>query len=183
MESSIAFDLRTVVGDLHTDTLLGPTIARAAERDIFVARLARDATRHRPPLGFFGRFAVQRSGAHAGSFDVKAGVMVPIADIARLHTLARGGAQIATDARLAAATEARQLSSELASTLRAGYGLATALRLRRHLARAHAGAPPDNWLNPDELEVLARAQLRETFKAVRTAQLSIEQRYQTGLLG
>jgi signal-transduction protein with cAMP-binding, CBS, and nucleotidyltransferase domain len=51
------------------------------------------------------------------------------------------------------------------------------------LARAHAGAPPDNWLNPDELEVLARAQLRETFKAVRTAQLSIEQRYQTGLLG
>jgi hypothetical protein len=30
---------------------------------------------------------------------------------------------------------------------------------------------------------LARAQLRETFKAIRTAQHSIENRYHTGMLG
>lgn len=183
MDSTIAFDLRTVVGELHAGALLGPAIARAAERDIFVARLARDATRHRPPLGFFGRFAVERSGDHAGSFDIKAGVMLPIADIARLHTLARGDEQIATDDRLAAAADAGQLSHGLAATLRAGYELATALRIRRHLDRARAGAAPDNWLNPDDLEALARAQLRETFKAVRTAQQSIEHRYHTGMLG
>lgn len=183
LDSTIAFDLRTAVGDLDAGALLGPVIARAAERDIFIGRLARDATRHRPPLGFFGRFAVERSGEHAGSFDIKACVMLPIADIARLHAVALGAGRIATDERLAAAAAAGRISDDLAATLRAGYELATALRLRRHLERMRDGAPPDNWLNPGELEALARAQLRETFKAVHTAQQSIEQRYHTGMLG
>ncbi len=183
MDSTIAFDLRTVAGKLQVAELLAPVIASAAQHDVFLARLARDATRHRPPLGFFKRFAVERSGEHAGSFDVKAGVTLPIADIGRLHTMVRGGGQIATDARLAAAADAHLLSDGLAATLRAGYELATALRLRRQLDRVQAGEPMDNRLNPDRLHALTRAQLRETFKAVRTAQQSIESRYQTGRLG
>ncbi len=183
MDSTIAFDLRTVAGGLRAEELLAPVIARAADNDVFLARLARDATRHRPPLGFFKRFAVERSGEHRGSFDVKAGVTLPIADIARLHTLAHGGGRISTDARLAAAAEAHELSGDLASALRAGYELATALRLRRHVQRVRAGRQPDNRLKPERLDALTRAQLRATFKAVRTAQLSIESRYQTGLLG
>lgn len=183
LDSTIAFDLRTVTGALEVRELLAPTIAEAAEHHVFLARLARDATHHRPPLGFFGHFAVERSGEHAGSFDVKAGVMLPITDIGRLHALSRGGGEIGTDERLAAAAEANQISEELATTLRAGYELATGLRLRRHLERRRDGAPPDNWLDPQRLEALARAQLRETFKAIRTAQLSIEQRFLTGMLG
>lgn len=183
MDSTIAFDLRTVTGELQVRELLGPVIATAADHGIFVARLARDATRHRPPLGFFGGFAVERSGEHKGSFDIKAGVMLPIADIARLHALARGSGDIGTDVRLEGAADDGQLSDDLAATLRAAYELAMGLRLRRHLERHAAGQPPDNWLNPDELEALARAQLREAFKAIRTAQQSIESRYHTGMLG
>jgi CBS domain-containing protein len=183
MESSIAFDLRSVAGELQARELLAPVIATVADRGIFLGRLARDATRHRPPIGFFGRFAVERSGDHKGSFDIKAGVMLPIADIARLHALARGSTDIATDDRLEGAALAGQLSDDLAATLRAGYELATGLRLRRHLAQHDAGQPMDNWLDPDDLEALVRAQLRATFKAIRTAQQSIESRYQTGILG
>lgn len=182
MDSTIAFDLRSVTGRLQVRELLAPVIATAADNGVFLARLARDATRHRPPLGFFGGFAVERSGEHKGSFDIKAGVMLPIADIARLHAVARGSADIATDVRLAGA-EAGQLSPDLAATLRAGYELATGLRLRRHLERHAAGAPADNWLDPDDLDALVRAQLRETFKAVRVAQHSIESRYHTEMLG
>ena len=181
--STIAFDLRTVTGGLQVRELLAPTIARAADDHVFLARLARDAVRHRPPLGFLGRFAVERSGAHAGAFDIKAGVMLPVADIARLHTLARGGGEIATDDRLAAAAATGRLSDDLAGTLRAGYELATGLRLRQHLVQRRARRAPDNWVAPDDLDALARAQLRETFKAIRTAQQSIESRYHTGMLG
>lgn len=183
MDSTIAFDLRTVTGDLQVRELLAPVIATAAGNGIFLGRLARDATRHRPPLGFFGGFAVERSGEHKGAFDIKAGVMLPIADIARLHAIARGSGDIATDVRLEGAAAERQVSDDLAATLRAGYELSTGLRLRRHLEHLDAGEPPDNWLNPDELEALARAQLRETFKAVRSAQQLIESRYHTGMLG
>ena len=135
MESSIAFDLRSVAGDLQVRQLMAPVIATVAGRGIFLGRLARDATGHRPPLGFFGRFAVERSGDHKGSFDVKAGVMLPITDIARLHALARGSTDIATDDRLAGAAAAGPLSHELAAALRARYDrrqaevIATAARL------------------------------------------------------
>jgi CBS domain-containing protein len=183
LDSTIAFDLRTVTGGLQARDLLQSTIARAAGSGVFVARLARDAVRHRPPLGFFGRFAVERSGAHAGSFDIKASVMIPITDVARLHALARGGSEISTDDRLARAAEAGQLSRDLAATLQAGYELATALRLQRHVALHRVGDDLDNWLDPNGLHPLARAQLRETFKAIRIAQQSIESRYKTGMLG
>ena len=183
LHTTIAFDLRTVSGGLHVRDLLASTIARTAERAAFVDRLARDATRHRPPLGFFGRFAVERSGAHAGSFDIKTGVMLPIADIGRLYALATGGSETSTDDRLAAAAGAGHLSYDLAEALRAGYELATALRLRRHLELRREGKELDNWLDPDELAPLARAQLRETFRAIRTAQQNVEVRYHSGMLG
>jgi CBS domain-containing protein len=183
LDSSIAFDLRTVTGAVQAREELTSIIAQAGDHRIFLGRLARESTRHRPPLGFFGTFAVERSGEHAGSFHVKAGAMVPITDIARLHALARGATEISTDDRLADAGVAGQLSRDLASTLRAGYELATGLRLRRHVEQLRGGEPADNWLDPGELDPLARAQLRETFKAIRTAQHHIESRYQTGLLG
>jgi CBS domain-containing protein len=183
LDAAIGFDLRTVTGRLAVRDLLQPTIVQAADHGVFLGRMARDAIRHRPPLGFFRRFAVERSGAHAGSFDIKSGVMVPIADIGRLSTLARGGDEISTDDRLVAAAAAGHLSPELADTLRAGYELATMLRIRRHLEQYRAADEYHDWLDPDDLSVLARAQLRETFKAIRTAHESIELRYQTGMLG
>ena len=182
LDSAIAFDLRTVTGDLQVRELLMPTIAAAADSDVFLARLARDAVAHRPPLGFFGRFAVKRSGEHHGAFDIKAGAMLPVADIARLLTLERGGDQVSTDARLVGAVAENQLSEDLGATLRSGYELAAGLRLRRHLAQDRRGEPLDNWLDPGELEPLVRSQLRETFKAIRTAQNHLASRYQIGLL-
>ena len=74
------------------------------------------------------------------------------------------------------------MSADLAATLRAGHTLATGLRLARHVERHQAGLPLDNWLDPGELEPLVRSQLRETFKAVRTAQEHLANRYRISLL-
>jgi CBS domain-containing protein len=180
LESTVVFDLRTVAGAVAVRELLQPTIARAADRGSFLGWLAQDAIRHRPPLGFFGRLAVERSGAHAGSFDIKAGAIMPIVGLGRLFALTTGGGGISTDDRLVAAP-AGLLSRDLAETLRAGYELATMLRLRQHVEQHRAGDERHNWFDPDELGLLARAQLREAFKAIRTAQQNVQQRYRTGM--
>jgi CBS domain-containing protein len=182
LRSAIVFDLRTVSGAMDAERHLGPTIAGAQGDLTFLARLTRVATAHRPPLGFFGRFAVERSGEHVGAFDVKAGAMLPITDLARLVTLARGGREVGTEERLLAAAETGAMSADLAATLRAGHALATGLRLARHVEQHRAGLPLDNWLEPGELEPLVRSQLRETFKAVRTAQDHLANRYRISLL-
>ncbi len=183
LTSAILFDVRTVAGDLHAGRLLGPSVAAAAGRQTFLGRLARAALTHRPPLGFLGRLAVERSGRNVGSFDVKAGAMLPVADLARLTALSRGGSETATRDRLAAAGTDHVLSEPLCATLGAGYELATGLRLRHHAEQIAAGEAPDDWIDPTRLAPLERSQLRETFKAVRTAQEVVAGRYSTTMLG
>lgn len=181
--ASIGFDLRVVAGELDAEDLLRPVIAGAAHNDVFLAHLAAEAVRHPPPLGFRGRFTVDRSGDHAGTFDVKAGALLPITDLARLHTLARGGAEIGTDDRLAAAAADGRMSGDLAATLREGYEVALRVRLEGHLAHGADDVRAGNRIDPRALSPLVRSQLRETFKAVRAAQELVESVYQTGRLG
>ena len=69
-------ELRTVAGDLDAVRLLGPVVSQARGNEVFLARLARVAVSHRPPLGFLGRVTVERSGEHVGRFDVKKGAML-----------------------------------------------------------------------------------------------------------
>jgi CBS domain-containing protein len=180
--AEIGFDLRTVTGGLDADTLLGATIATAADSQVFLARLGREAVSHRPPLGFRGRIAVDRSGPNAGTFDVKAGAMLPIADLARLHRLAQRGREVGTFARLEAAAADGSLSPDLAAILREGYGLGLRLRLDRHLQCLRDGLPLDNRVDPGQLPPLVRSTLKETFRAIRSAQSVIESVYMTGRL-
>ena len=183
LESAIAFDLRFVAGRVTHADVLGPALEAAAGHDLFRAHLARVATSHRPPLGFLGRLTVERGGEHGGQLDLKKGALLPIADLARMTTVARGGVETGTDERLAAAAETGVMSHELAGTLRAGYTLALGLRLQRHADLFAEGRTLSNHLDPDTLDPWVRSQLRETFKAVRLAQEHLQSRYLTGMLG
>jgi CBS domain-containing protein len=178
----IAFDVRTVAGEMDAAAELGPTIRAAQRQEIFLARLARDASSQRPPLRALGRFAVPRTGEHRGTLDVKAGAMLPIADVARLFVLARGGTELGTDDRLAGAIAQGQLSEDLGTTLRAGYDLALRLRLEAQVTALESGTAVHNRVEPAALPSFARLQLRETFKAVRLAQELLQRRYLTHLL-
>ncbi|HUG86750.1 MAG TPA: DUF294 nucleotidyltransferase-like domain-containing protein [Euzebya sp.] len=178
MGAEIAFDVRTVAGEIDAADVIAPVIRQAADHGIFLGRLGLQAISHRPPLGFRGRLTVDRSGAHAGTLDLKGGALMPIVDIARLHTLARGGSEVSTTDRLHAAAAARVLSRDLAATLAAGHELALGIRLDRAVAQLDTGLPPSNRVDPTALPALVRSQLKETFKAVRTAQESIQSTYQ-----
>lgn len=186
LRSAIALDVRRVAGDLPQeawDRVLARARGGAAGRPVFLAQLARGAVAHRPPLGLLGRVAVERSGAHAGSVSVKAGVLLPLTDVARVLALARGGSEVATPDRLAAAVADGALSPDLGATLTAGHAHALGLRLRHHADQRRRGEVLDDHLRPADLDGLARAQLRETFRAVRTVQDVLAGRYRTGLLG
>lgn len=192
MHAQIAFDLREVPlgqdGHRDAEVPMAGGVHRAAvdavaAAPLFLGRLARESLRHRPPLGFLGRFVVERGGAHAGTLDLKAGALLPIMNAARLHALAIGSPALSTRERLAAAMDAGVLSAELGTVLREGHELAQRLRLEQQLAARESGATPGNHVDPATLSPLVRSDLREVFKAVRTAQEAIESRWRTGLLG
>jgi CBS domain-containing protein len=194
MHAQIAFDLREIL--LQSETTRGvrsdppsaaalhaEAVAAVASAPLVLARLARESLRHRAPIGFFGRFVVARAGDHEGTLDLKSGALLPIVNAARLHALAVGSTSVTTSDRLDDIVREGSMSGDLASVLREGHELAQRLRLEQQVAALEAGAPPGNRVDPRDLSPLVRSDLREVFKAIRTAQEAIESRWRTGLLG
>ena len=182
LESQIVFDSRVIAGDDGMAGSFRTLRSRAPKSGPFLTLLAKHALDFRPPLGFMGRLQTDRGGEHAGTFDLKAGAILPIVQFARIHALVLDTPTVETIGRLEAAAAAGEVSDELSSMLIEGYELATTTRLEHQVARWRAGEPPDNRIDPGELSSWRRMGLREVFKAVKSAQEALSLNFQSGLV-
>lgn len=183
MHASIFFDLRAVHGEATLAERLQAEVLRRAEGNrIFLASLAKATEEHQPPLGFFRRFVLERSGEHQDRFDLKLRGVIPVVDLARLYALAAGRPEVGTWDRLRAAAEAGALSSTDAANLADALSFIAAIRLRHQARQLRAGEFVDNWVKPGALSPFERDHLRDAFKVVATAQEALAQRYTTGLV-
>ncbi len=182
LESQIVFDSRVIAGDATMAGSFAELRARARNAGPFLALLAKHAADFRPPLGFMGRMQTDRGGDHPGTFDLKAGAILPIVQFARIHALVIDAPTVGTIGRLEAAAAAGEVSDELSSMLIEGYELATTIRLEHQVARWRSGESPDNRINPDELTSWRRMGLREVFKAIKSAQEALALNFSSGLV-
>lgn len=156
--AGVAADVVTIAGDLDADELLRAAIATRVATSAAMASLAADAVRQSAPT-VLRRPGAWRFASARRRLDLKRDVMGPIVEIARVHTVARGGEELATLERLAAAARNDQLRPALALTLRDGFDLALRVRLARSVGRAPPVLPAE--LGPalaPALQALARAQ-------------------------
>lgn len=156
--AGVAADVVTIAGDLDADELLRAAIATGVATSAAMASLAADAVRQ-PAPAVLGRTGAWRFAAARRRLDLKRDVIGPIVELARVHTLARGGEELATLERLTAAARSEQLRPALALTLREGYDLALRVRLARSVGRAPPVLPAE--LGPalaPAIRGLARAQ-------------------------
>jgi CBS domain-containing protein len=170
VRAAVSFDFRHVMGGLEIVPPLVGILQTARRYPDFLARLARTATDHRPPLDFLGRISVRKGNGARGRIDLKQGGIVPIASLARFHSLSNGITISATLDRLVAAEEVGGLEGETAQALREAFTIVCDIRVQHHVACIRGGAAPDNLIDPDELPPLERASLREAFLAVARAQ-------------
>jgi CBS domain-containing protein len=182
LKSQIVFDSRVIAGDPGLADSFSSLRSRARGAGPFLTLLAKHASDFRPPLGFMGRLQTDRGGDHSGTFDLKAGAILPIVQFARIHALAIDAQVVDTIGRLEAAAAAGEVSAELASMLIEGYELATTIRLEHQGSRWRAGEEPDNRIDPGELTSWRRMGIREVFKAIKSAQESLALNYQSGLV-
>jgi CBS domain-containing protein len=75
-----------------------------------------------------------------------------------------------TISRLAAVQEAGALEAETVVSLREAFEVVMHVRLDHHARQLGRDETPDNVVDPEELPPLARAQLREAFRAIAAAQ-------------
>lgn len=170
--SSMLFDSRAIWGDPR-GAALHEAFEGIADRRGLLRLQARFALTHRPPTGFLRDIVVESSGEHAGRFDIKHGGLLPIAGLARYAGMAAGSIGGSTADRLRAAAAAGTLEPDDAAVLGEAYELVLGLRLAHQVDQMRAGAAPDDFVDPAELNPLTRRYLREAFRAVARLQKAI----------
>jgi len=127
----------------------------------------------RPPTGFWRDFVVEHSGEHRGQLDLKHGGLIPIVDLARWAGMGAGVTCASTRERLRAAEAAGTLEGPDASTLLEAFGFIFSLRLDHQVEQVRRGEAPDDFIDPKQLNPLARSYLREAFRAVASVQAGL----------
>jgi CBS domain-containing protein len=143
--------------------------------------LARYALSFRPPTGFWRDFVVEHSGEHRGQLDLKHGGLIPIVDLARWAGMGAGVTSGSTRERLQAAQTAGTLEAAEASTLLEAFDFIFSLRLGHQVEQLHRGEPPDDFIDPKQLNPLARSYLREAFRAVASVQAGLANELSLGV--
>jgi CBS domain-containing protein len=148
MYSSIFFDLRCLHGDESLLLSLQEEVLRKTKAStLFQAFMASNALSHRPPLGFFRGFVLDKDkdGSDETGMDMKKRGVVPVIDLARVFALAGGLAPINTWERLdAIADEGALLSPPAVNDLRDAFEFISMVRLQHQAKQIEKGQSPNN---------------------------------------
>ena len=179
-DALIFFDMRSVAGDRTLADRLWQQIHLLLKTShLFKSILAFISINHKPPVGFFRQFVVDRSGAHKDEFDLKLHGTAPIANAARLWSLDAGISEANTIDRLSALHASGYGNPKTIASLVESMEFLTALRLEHQLQLAQEGKKVSNYINPGKLSQLQRTLLKEAFEAITRAQDQIKSAFET----
>ena len=182
MYASIFFDLRCLHGDKRLlDELQAEILAKTKVQTLFQAFMAGNALSHKPPIGFFRGFVLDKDSKDAQAdkgMDMKKRGVVPVIDLARLYALAGGIAPINTWERLEAIAEAGLMTRTTVDDLRDAFEFISMVRLQHQAKQIENGQKPNNYVPPEELSALERRHLKDAFEVIATMQESMASRYQ-----
>ncbi|MEM9665583.1 MAG: DUF294 nucleotidyltransferase-like domain-containing protein [Bacteroidota bacterium] len=184
MHASIFFDLRGLYGDEALVEALqdGLRAALARERG-FLPFLMHNAQANRPPLSFFRRFVLDRTGEHRNTFDVKLRGLMPIVDVARVLALEAGFlASTNTLDRLRHVAETQPTLTSTAQDAAEAYRYLIDLRLNHHFEALQRGADLDNHIDPSTLTKVQQQTLKAVFTVISDLQEVLAHRYGADLM-
>lgn len=183
LRAGIFFDMRPVHGAVDLYAALTDHVAAAAPRSpLFLGHLTKAALTLEPPIGFFRGLVVAKAGEHRDTFDIKAGGVRAVVEIARVIALSRGIRAVNTRQRLQDAIDAVAIDRRRGEDLRDAFEFISYVRLRHQALQVRAGATPDNHVRPDALTEFDQRHLREAFAIVAKAQRTLSHLYSVSFM-
>ena len=181
LRAAICFDLRAIYGDDDlVDALRTAIRERLDGARRFFALLMRDATEHRPPISFFGRFELEKDQGDEG-LNLRERGLNPIVDIARVLALETGYLRSTnTFDRLRHLREAQPELEREEKTLLGAFATLSDIHLRSQMQAAETGLTPSDLIDPNGLHKSQQNLLKETFKKVDKVQQALQDRYERG---
>jgi len=184
LHAAIFFDFRGLAGTTSlADELRACLIRTLRNQNVFFARLAGTVTLHRPPLGFFGAFAVASAGEHKNKIDLKISALGPIVNIARICALEAGIPATGTLDRLAVLRRSHPLLNRYGEELGHAFEFLSLLRIQHQFEQIQAGGAADNFIAPESLSTSEKKSLKDAFRLISRVQDLIIEQYRAGLVG
>jgi len=179
LNASIFFDFRVLSGNKKVASDLRKYLNdKIIKNSQFRQKMAANALRNRPPLGFLRDFTSSGNKEHPDSIDLKTHGITPFIDAARIFALAGGIDETNTIARIKQAIISKIIHKESAESWIEAYQYIQLLRMRLHRQQTRAGIDMNNFLDPDELNELERRILKESFRQARKIQTKLALDYQ-----
>ena len=179
LASSIYFDLRAVWGDESgCRQLRRGILEQVADNRLFQRMMADNALRHRPPVGRFREFVLERKGSDKATLDLKVQGLTPFVDGARLLALAHGVEAINTLERLRQLVTLGVIETLDGAAYEEAYHFIQQTRMQQHQLQTRENRPYSNRVDPDNLNQLDRRILREALRQAQRLQSSLALRYQ-----
>lgn len=176
MLSTIFFDFQRVYGDPNLETDLSNSILASLENyEFFLNRLALNAIKNPPPLGFFRNFMVERTGENKDQFDIKLRAIMPLVDAARVLILSnhKTGINNTLD-RYQKLIELEPQNKEIYLSCIEAYKTLVEFRTSQGVLNKNTG----RYVHLESLNKTDRLKLKNCFKPIHEVQKLIQVRFQ-----
>jgi len=171
LNATVFFDFRPLCGQLELAHDLRAWLTQEVrENRRFLRLMAENALQNRPPLGVMRDFTLTTDSAHPNTIDLKVNGVTLFIDAARVCALASSGTQTNTARRLAEWAASRSMPAGHVEAWVGGLHFLQFVRLRHQHHQIARGQAPDNYVNPEQLNVLDRRILKEALRQAKTLQ-------------
>ncbi|NMM47979.1 DUF294 nucleotidyltransferase-like domain-containing protein [Marinigracilibium pacificum] len=180
MHSTIFFDFRPILGNHKLlESIYDSTNKLISKHESFLNHLAGNALQNPPPLSFFRKFIVEKSGEHKELFDIKARALMPLADAARVFAYSSVNNNATnTIERFKVAAGEDVKNSKLLNGGAEAYEFLLKLRAKFGALNKDNG----RFINPDSLNQFEKNALKDCFKIIGEIQKILEIRFNLGFL-
>lgn len=183
MTGSMFMDLRALYGRHDLVQTLKQHAYRTLSNDQgFLMRMAQNMTNFVPPLGWFGKIKLERSGPQRGKLDIKKAGIFAITDGIKALAMEANKLEGSTHDRIEALTAAGVLKAEDAKNLLASFDFLVMTRLRGHVEALRAGAELSNYVSMEMLNVMQQGELRLALEQVAKFQGFVKHHFHLHLL-
>ena len=171
LNATVFFDFRPLCVQLELAHDLRAWLTQEVrENRRFLRLMAENALQNRPPLGVMRDFTLTTDSAHPNTIDLKVNGVTLFIDAARVCALASSGTQTNTARRLAEWAASRSMPAGHVEAWVGGLHFLQFVRLRHQHHQIARGQAPDNYVNPEQLNVLDRRILKEALRQAKTLQ-------------
>ncbi len=163
---SVFLDTRVLYGNKEYRNILINEFKEMTAHRIFLAKLIRDASENRTPLGVFHNLVLTKNEKNENTLNIKRYGINIIVDLARIYALSAKVDACNTTERLMAANKAGVIDDGTLKNILSAYNFLKSFRFYYQAEMMNKGEVPHNLINPDYFGSFERKHIKDTFRLI-----------------